>query len=75
MWQPAHVAKKIQIDAPEKPAAPPERGVHAASTPETDRSLKRAEARAPQAPARPSTLLDTRVVYCGDNLEQLRKLV
>ena len=22
----------------------------------------------------PSALLDTRVVYCGDNLEQLRKL-
>lgn len=25
-------------------------------------------------PAKPSTLLDTRVVYCGDNLEQLAKL-
>ena len=25
-------------------------------------------------PARPSALLDTRVVYCGDNLEQLAKL-
>ncbi len=24
--------------------------------------------------ARPSTLVDTRVIYCGDNLEQLRKL-
>src|SRR5687767_14703321 len=24
--------------------------------------------------ARPSSLLDTRVIYCGDNLEQLRKL-
>jgi hypothetical protein len=23
---------------------------------------------------RPSSLVDTRVVYCGDNLEQLRKL-
>jgi len=23
---------------------------------------------------RPSTLVDTRVIYCGDNLEQLRKL-
>ncbi len=23
---------------------------------------------------RPSALLDTRVVYCGDNLEQLKKL-
>ena len=26
------------------------------------------------APVRPSALLDTRVIYCGDNLEQLRKL-
>jgi len=26
------------------------------------------------APARPSSLLDTRVIYCGDNLEQLKKL-
>ena len=23
---------------------------------------------------RPSSLVDTRVIYCGDNLEQLRKL-
>ena len=29
---------------------------------------------APAKPARPSSLLDTRVVYCGDNLEQLQKL-
>jgi 16S rRNA G966 N2-methylase RsmD len=25
-------------------------------------------------PAKPSALVDTRVIYCGDNLEQLRKL-
>ena len=25
-------------------------------------------------PGKPSSLLDTRVVYCGDNLEQLAKL-
>src|ERR1043165_9623896 len=25
-------------------------------------------------PTKPSALLDTRVIYCGDNLEQLRKL-
>ena len=24
--------------------------------------------------AKPSSLLDTRVIYCGDNLEQLKKL-
>lgn len=28
----------------------------------------------PAKPAKPSALLDTRVVYCGDNLEQLKKL-
>ena len=29
----------------------------------------------PQQPkGRPSPLVDTRVIYCGDNLEQLRKL-
>ena len=26
------------------------------------------------APAKPSSLVDTRVIYCGDNLEQLEKL-
>jgi len=26
------------------------------------------------AAARPSSLIDTRVIYCGDNLDQLRKL-
>ena len=32
-------------------------------------------AKAPAAPvARPSALLDTRIVYCGDCLDQLRKL-
>jgi len=29
---------------------------------------------ASRQPGRPSSLLDTRVVYCGDNLEQLAKL-
>src|SRR5260221_6755695 len=32
------------------------------------------ETRAPKTVARPSSLLDTRVVYCGDNLESLAKL-
>ncbi len=65
----------------EAPATAPEaRGVHAASTPSVPAASKRAKARAPEsaAPAapsgRPSPLLDTRVVYCGDNLEQLKKL-
>jgi hypothetical protein len=26
-------------------------------------------------PAKPSALVDTRVIYCGDNLDQLRKLL
>jgi len=34
----------------------------------TLRSLRR------MASAKPSALLDTRVIYCGDNLEQLQKL-
>jgi hypothetical protein len=29
---------------------------------------------APALPPKPSSLLDTRVSYCGDNLEQLAKL-
>src|ERR1039458_10181838 len=29
---------------------------------------------APKPTGRPSSLLDTRVIYCGDNLEQLKKL-
>ena len=28
----------------------------------------------PTKPAKPSALLDTRIVYCGDNLEQFAKL-
>ena len=42
------------------------------------RSSDEAAPRRPQPaatkPAKPSALLDTRVVYCGDNLEQLAKL-
>jgi predicted component of type VI protein secretion system len=48
-----------------------ERGVHAASAPALQATPNRAEARAPQRPSGP---LDTRVVYCGDNLEQFTKL-
>ncbi len=39
---------------------------------------KRTAAKRPTAPAtraeRPSSLLDTRIIYCGDCLDQLRKL-
>jgi hypothetical protein len=29
---------------------------------------------APPSPGKPSALLDTRIIYCGDNLEQLARL-
>jgi len=53
-------------------------GSGGASVP-TSRSLRtatfagpaREDARPTSKPAKPSALLDTRVVYCGDNLEQL----
>ena len=35
---------------------------------------KKEDALAPAPAGRPSSVLDTRVVYCGDNLDQLRKL-
>ena len=37
---------------------------------------KKAAAKEPVAASRqkPSALVDTRVIYCGDNLEQLKKL-
>jgi len=54
-------------------SASTERGVHAASTSPVKHAVKRDESRAPVA-ARPTALLDTCVVYCGDNLEQLAKL-
>jgi 16S rRNA G966 N2-methylase RsmD len=37
-----------------------------------DQAPKAAAGRLPSA--RPSALIDTRVIYCGDNLEQLAKL-
>jgi hypothetical protein len=42
----------------------------------SDGSATTTATRAPASPApgRPSALLDTRVIYCGDNLEQLAKL-
>ena len=52
----------------------PARGVHAASTSPAQRAVQRDESRAPQVAARLSALLDTHVVYFGDNLEQLARL-
>jgi hypothetical protein len=46
----------------------------AAETKNSLSSGERAGVRADKKIAKPSSLLDTRVVYCGDNLEQLAKL-
>jgi len=45
-----------------------------ASREQSRRATAREDARPTAKPAKPSALLDTRVVYCGDNLEQLAKL-
>ena len=75
------MARKPSPKSAQTPPAEPERGVHAASPPDRAPGLKWAKARAPhtsdlspRTSSRPSALLDTRVIYCGDNLEQLRKL-
>lgn len=45
------------------------------SSPAVARKPKQQPDAAPAPPAgRPSALIDTRVIYCGDNLEQLKKL-
>ena len=45
-----------------------------ASREQSSRATARGDARPTTKPAKPSSLLDTRVIYCGDNLEQLAKL-
>jgi len=50
-------------------SASPARGVHAVSTSPARRTVKRDEPRAPDGGRLQRPLLDTRVVYCGDNLE------
>jgi site-specific DNA-methyltransferase (adenine-specific) len=53
----------------------PEASVATVSDRRKDESTKRRSETAATVPAgKPSALLDTRVIYCGDNLEQLRKL-
>ena len=69
---PAQTLRMAKKAAAKSSAETSVRGVHAASTSAMPATPKRAEARAPQtAAARPSALVDTRVIYCGDNLEQL----
>lgn len=50
-------------DRPPSDEAQPRRSQTAATTPPTTATA-----------GKPSALLDTRVIYCGDNLEQLKKL-
>lgn len=45
-----------------------------ARTPRAKAAPSETTAGAPAQPGRPSALVDTRVVYCGDNLVQLRRL-
>lgn len=61
--------------AKKKPDAAAEaRGVHAALVSYSEAAVKRDESHASQTVTRPSSLVDTRVICCGDNLEQLNKL-
>jgi 16S rRNA G966 N2-methylase RsmD len=55
-------------DGPSKPEAPKRRANSAATAAKSPPPA----AASPRA-ARPSALLDTRVIYCGDNIEQLAK--
>jgi hypothetical protein len=48
--------------------------VIAANQPTPALPCNRRLATVPQMPAKPSAVSDTRVIYCGDNIEQLRKL-
>ena len=38
------------------------------------KEVKSKEDKKPKTAGKPSSLVDTRVIYCGDNLEQLKKL-
>lgn len=48
--------------------------VIAANQPTPALPRNRRLATVPQMRAKPSVVINTRVIYCGDNLEQLRKL-
>jgi DNA modification methylase len=49
-------------------------GAPSSSEPRPSGSGPLANARGSEARGKPSSLVDTRVIYCGDNLEQLKKL-
>jgi len=59
------MAKKSTAETPRRRVAKNENSLS---------SGERAGVRAGKTVAKPSSLLDTRVIYCGDNLEQLAKL-
>jgi 16S rRNA G966 N2-methylase RsmD len=63
------MAKKISGG---KTSVSPVAAVYDRRSPDDD-SPRRSQTAATK-PAKPSSLLDTRVIYCGDNLEQLKKL-
>jgi hypothetical protein len=60
---------------PAKPEVAPPAAAGPAADPPSDKKAQ-PPAPVPDAPhkGRPSPLVDTRVIYCGDNLEQLKKL-
>ena len=68
----AKLPRRKSIAVAEDPAPYPAAEAGAATPP--SRSGKRGEGAASPSTAKPSALLDTRVVYCGDNFDQLRKL-
>ncbi|MFM9957662.1 MAG: DNA methyltransferase [Phycisphaerales bacterium] len=75
------VAKKAANPAKRLKASKPEAGPDAAPAPAKAKRAKGAKvadaptpAPPPAKPGRASSLIDTRVIYCGDNLEQLAKL-
>ena len=39
----------------------------------TKKAVKSKKGKKPKTTGKPSSLVDTRVIYCGDNLEQLKK--
>ena len=68
---PAHTRRMAKEPAAKSTTENPGRGVRTASMLDAMPMVKRTEASVQEAAAHPSSLLDTRVIYCGDNLEQL----
>jgi hypothetical protein len=69
---PAHTRRMAKKSEAKPTAKTPSREIAEAEI--SLSSGERVGVRADKKLAKPSSLLDTRVVYCGDNLEQLAKL-